>query len=130
MRAKRFGAGFLFVASCMVFGFFLGGFLGSKVFSSGGMGWDRLADALGGMMAGVIVALVVSVALVRRLSIRQCLLWSFAALLGAALVFWLIRIYPKDEPPQPSQAEVVATFPPPSARRHPSASNLYAHALS
>ena len=107
MQVKQVaGRGFM-ILTVLLFGFMLGGFLGGRVFGGDGMGWDRLADALGGMMLGVIIALVVGIVAARTLTLRQCLMGAGAALAATVLLVLLIRVYPSKpmgpEPPTTTQ---------------------------
>ena len=70
----------------MLFGFILGGLLGGRVLS-GGMGWDRLANALGGMGLGLLGAIFFALFFISRLSFRARILSGMGFLLGAALLF-------------------------------------------
>ncbi len=96
MKWKSIGAGLCFVLAMVIFGFFLGGFLGSRVFGGTGMGWDRLADALGGMFLGIAGGLVVGLLLVKRLSIAQRMWASAGLMMGAAFVLLLLRFIPHE----------------------------------
>jgi hypothetical protein len=94
MQLKRIASGFFFVIVSVFFGFLLGGFLGGTVFSGGGMGWDRLADTLGGMMLGVLITLIGSLVLVRRLDSRKRLVIGIALLVASGLVvlvMWAVQ---------------------------------------
>ncbi len=47
MNLKSSLSGLFLILSALLFGFMSGGVVGSRVFGRSGMGWDRLADALG-----------------------------------------------------------------------------------
>lgn len=55
------------------------------------MGFDQLAAALGGVMIGAVVGLVLAIVLVRGQSVRTLLVVSLAALLAAAALVALGR---------------------------------------
>jgi hypothetical protein len=95
MALKEAGASLFFMTAGVIFGFVSGGFLGARVFGGGGMGWDQLADALGGMMLGVLFSFVLLLMLVRRLTLRQRFLWAAAFLAGSALLVAVSKSYPK-----------------------------------
>lgn len=106
-RPTGFLAAVFLVLSCLVFGVFAGGFLSSKVFTSGaGMGWDRPAETLGGVVVGGLLGLIGGGLLLLELGRRERWIGGLLALLGALLSFLLVRVYPdpvrpEGDPPQP-----------------------------
>ena len=94
MTMKSFLSGAFVLVSALLCGFLTGGFLGTRVFGGVGMGWDRLADALGGMAVGLICATVLSVLLILYLDIRRRWI-AGAVLLALSVLAWvLLRVVP------------------------------------
>jgi hypothetical protein len=58
------------------------------------MGWDRLADALGGMGVGLVCAAVLSVLLIRFLDTRRRWIAGAILIAGAVLAWVLLRAVP------------------------------------
>lgn len=87
----RIGSGLLCVLGLAALGFFLGGFLGGRVFGGGGMGWDQIADTLGGVAVGLVAGLGASVWAIRGLSPSRQVALGVGGLLLAAGVFAVIR---------------------------------------
>lgn len=94
MTKNQMGSGVFLVISAIVFGFLSGGLVGSRVFGRTGMGWDRLADALGGMAVGILVSILVSVLLLRTVDTRKLWIASGLFILGAILSWVLLRVVP------------------------------------
>lgn len=96
------------VASLLALGFFLGGFVATRLLPTTGMGWDQLADALGGMMLGTLIGLVLAVAGVSLLTTRVRWWTSAGALILAFVTLLGLRVVPPRvvEPAQrqPAQA--------------------------
>ncbi len=88
-------AGVFLVLSSGTFGLLAGGFLGTRAFiTESGMGWDRLADALGGVMVGGALGLALGAFLL--IPIRGGGRWwaGLLALALGALVVLLLRLIP------------------------------------
>jgi hypothetical protein len=56
------------VITLVLFGFIFGGLFATRIMTTGGMGFDQIADALGGYTIGSAVALIAAIVLLRRLS--------------------------------------------------------------
>lgn len=69
------------------------------------MGWDGIADALGGLMLGGLIGLVVSIVLIRMISVRHRLI---AAAIECVLVLIVIAGVLLTQEPKP---ESVPTLP-------------------
>ena len=84
-----------FAACSTLLGFLGGAFVGSRLLvQPGGMGWDRIADALGGMMVGTLVGLVAGCALAVKLEARGLKIGLLIVVLMTALVVLLLRFIP------------------------------------
>jgi len=94
MNVKSIASGTVLVLTSLVFGFLTGGFLGGRVFGRTGMGWDRLADALGGMALGLIGAVIMSTVLVMKLDTGKRWIASVLFICGAVLMVILLRVVP------------------------------------
>ena len=94
MTVKQLASGTLFVVAVAFLGLMVGAFLGGRVFASG-MGWDRLADMLGGVALGAGSGLVFSLSMVKRLSVAKRIRWSLVAVGASALVVLLLVLLPK-----------------------------------
>ncbi len=94
LKWKAVTSGAFLILSAVLFGFMSGGFLGSRVFGGSGMGWDRLADALGGMMVGILVSTVASVFLLLHLDTRKRWIAGALFIAGALLALILLRVIP------------------------------------
>jgi hypothetical protein len=66
MKSKLASA-FLLI-TLLIFGFIFGAMVATRIMTTSGMGFDQLADALGGMMIGSLGGLVVGIVLMRRLT--------------------------------------------------------------
>ena len=77
------------LVALVLFGMMTGGLIATRVFTTSGMGWDRLADTLGGLMVGGGVGLFAGLVAVRMLSVRGRRAATGAALIGcvAALLY-------------------------------------------
>ena len=99
----------------VVLGFLAGGLLATRVFSPDAMGWDALANALGGFMIGSAGGLLVGIGAAFLLDARRR--WQVTLVLGGvALVALLVirivapRTAPQDqeEPPLPREVTLPA----------------------
>lgn len=88
-RAARVGAAALCLLGLVALGFAAGGFLGGRVFGGGEVGWDALANALGGAMIGIAAAIVVFVVLVGRLTMRV-MVWTGVGGLVVAIILLVV----------------------------------------
>ena len=103
-KTTRFLSGTAVLATAVPCGFLTGGFIASRL-STTGMGWDRLADALGGMMVGVVAGVILGAVLVARLGVRGRLVAAgfFAAAAVVTIVAFRLVPAPKmDLPPPPA----------------------------
>lgn len=92
----------LVLVPCMTFvGFAVGGTAGSLLAS--GHGWDRLADALGGVMLGGVAGLALAAVLTARLGVealrRTAWITLVLALLGVGALTLRQRLRQQDRPP-------------------------------
>lgn len=87
----RLAAAAIALIGLLLFGFSVGGYLGGRVLSDGGMGWDRLADALGGAAIGIVCGLAAGVFAIRRLSTRDLWISGVAAVAFAVLILAVLR---------------------------------------
>jgi len=93
MSRRDLASRFLFMVAFVIFGFFLGGFLGTKVFGSDSdMGWDQIPDMIGGTMIGSGCSILIGLFLLRHLTNRQLVRGGVAALIGTAIVLILLRM--------------------------------------
>ena len=84
-------AGAAYVFAMLVAGFFTGGLVGGRLLASG-MGVDRIADALGGVMVGTGLGAVIALATLGRLSVRGRWVGAGAAFGLALLAFGVVRL--------------------------------------
>ncbi len=98
MKWKQIASGGFFALGMLCLGFTTGGVVGSRMSSPGGMGWDHLADMLGGMMVGVIVSVVLAGAIVGRLSPRQRVVTAVVCVLLSSLVLTFFQRIPSISP--------------------------------
>ena len=76
---------FLLLGGGGLLGIILGGLFVKWLMPRSGMGWDQLADLLGGWMVGGLLGLAVGLALFLRLPQRSRL-WAGAGLVGVSLI--------------------------------------------
>ena len=91
-RTQKALSSIVFVVFFTVFGVFFGAFVATKVLPQSGMGWDQLADMLGGMMLGFVIALPMSIVISVKQQPRKLYTASFAAALGTASLIVLARM--------------------------------------
>lgn len=89
------------MGALVLLGFVLGPLIATRVMYTSGMGFDRLSDALGGAMLGVVIALVVGIVSLRWLTTSHRLWIAVAALVGAVLCMLTLRATsPRVAPPR------------------------------
>jgi hypothetical protein len=81
-RLTSWAAGTLFLLGLVAFGLFFGVLVATRILTTGGMGWDQLADFLGGAMLGAGAAFVLGLVLVGRLAPRTRVQLAILAVLG------------------------------------------------
>ncbi len=94
MQKKSVASAVFLILSSLLFGFLSGAFVATRVIGGGGMGWDRLADALLGMVVGLVLASILSGVLLSLLDSGKR--WIAVVLFfgGSVLVWVLFRIVP------------------------------------
>lgn len=97
-RAAGIGSALVYFVGLFFFGFICGGFMGGRVFGGGGMGWDQLADSLGGMAVGVGVAILGGAFLLRRFSVGARLMIGVLAFLAAVAIGQYMNANPLPRP--------------------------------
>lgn len=95
-------AGGCFVVSLPMLGLVAGVLVATRVLTTSAMGWDQLADALGGGIVGALLGLVTGALLVRRLGTRRRLVLALLALAGALLCLLYVRATPPRVAPAPA----------------------------
>lgn len=92
-RGQRAGLGLFLAASLAVLGGAVGGVLSRFTNQPGDMGWDQIANALGGMMLGVLAGTVIAVVLARRLRLPSLRVLTIATTLlaGSMVAFVAVR---------------------------------------
>jgi hypothetical protein len=90
-RHHKIASGILFAIAFPIFGAMAGGFTASKILPTSDMGWDQIAQALGGVMVGGAIALPLAAVAVWKLPPRALYFASAAAVLGAAALIALAR---------------------------------------
>lgn len=98
MKWKQIGSGAAFAIGMLYLGFATGGVIGSRMTSPGGMGWDRLADMLGGMMIGVVIAVGATGAMVTRLTPRQRMIAAGICIVLSSVVLTFMQRMPGPSP--------------------------------
>lgn len=93
---QRLWLGVVLSPSLFVLGAVVGGVL-SRFTRQGGMGWDHLAQALGGMMIGGLAGAIVAIVLARRLGIAALRALTIATtLLAGGLVALSVARYQRE----------------------------------
>lgn len=88
----RLASGLYFIVTTTLFGFLIGGFLGKVFGSKSAMGWDQLADFLGGVMLGGLVALAGAVVVVRRMEPTKRMIVGTVFVLLIAVAVVVLRV--------------------------------------
>lgn len=109
-RSSSWATGAVYLIALVGLGFVLGGTVATRLFPSGGMGWDQIANALGGVLVGVIVSAVVGAITVVRLSPRARLLLAGAAVAAVVACFAYASLTPP--PGRPQSVPAAPTAPP------------------
>ena len=82
-----------YIVTSLLLGFMLGGFLGTKLFAKeSDMGWDQLANFMGGVMVGVVAAAAVTAFTVRNVAPKKRMILGSAFLAGAAILVVVLRL--------------------------------------
>lgn len=89
-RAARALAGLLLVPSMLILGVAAGGAIASL--TSSGMGWDRMADALGGIMIGAVAGPLAGIVAALRAPAGRLRALTIGAVLAALLVSGLLTV--------------------------------------
>ena len=87
----------------VLFGFIAGGLVATRIIGTSGMGWDQIADTLGGVMVGGALAVAAWIAAVRMLGSAGRLWMTGAAVLGCIGA----SIYVQSTPPRVRTAPTV-----------------------
>jgi hypothetical protein len=106
-----FSAAALLIA-LIIFGFIFGATVATRIMTTGGMGFDQIADALGGVMIGALAGLLAGIILIRQLSPPIRLVVTFIAI---AATFGNV-LYLRATPPNIRVGEPIDYGPPPVAR--------------
>ena len=91
---KSWLSGALILISLTFFGLVFGALVATRILTPGGMGFDQIADALGGAIVGGIIALVAGVALIRRLSASSRVLVALLAIAASGGAVFYLRATP------------------------------------
>ena len=98
----------MLLVALVVLGFIAGGLVATRIIGSSGMGWDQIADALGGVVVGSALGIAAWIVAVRLLG-SAGRLW----LTGAAVVGCIgASIYLQSTPPRTRPGRVVDIPPP------------------
>lgn len=104
-RGKGIVSAVVLFLCLLPFGLLAGGFVATRLLPMTGMGWDQLADALGGFMVGTLAAVVLGAVLVWRLGVKGRLIAAGLALIASGGMLFLLKTVPKNvaapEPPPP-----------------------------
>lgn len=85
-RTTRWALGVILGVSLTLLGMAVGALIAGQV-SRGGMGWDGIADALGGMLLGAPAGLLLAILLARRLRVPTLrLVTAVTGVLAASLL--------------------------------------------
>lgn len=87
---KSWLSGAFLLIALLGFGFIFGGLFATRILTTSGMGFDQIADALGGFAVGAFVALVAGVLLLRKLgTLPRVVVGAVALLATYASVLYL-----------------------------------------
>jgi hypothetical protein len=99
-------------AALVLLGFLSGGLVATRIIGTSGMGWDRLADTLGGLLVGGALGAVAWLVTVRRLDAAGRLRMAGAAVLGGlGVVAYLQATEPRVRPPRAADLPAPAVEP-------------------
>ncbi len=113
MTWRGFTSGLLLLVSALLCGLIVGGAVAGRLMpaSPGEMGWDRLADALGGMAVGAVVGLSAALYFVRRWSVRQRLVTAAVLIVVAISVTAVLRATRPGSSLDPAASQPQSTTP-------------------
>ena len=95
------------------FGFIAGGLVATRIIGTSGMGWDQIADTLGGLAIGVVLAVAAWIVAVRTVGPAGRLWMSGAAVVGCVIAsIYLLSVPPRVRPGRAVEvpARAVAPF--------------------
>ncbi|MGE0594323.1 MAG: hypothetical protein AB7G23_16870 [Vicinamibacterales bacterium] len=107
-RLAAWSSAVVLLATLLALGLFAGVFVATRVLGTTTMGWDQLADALGGAMAGSVTALVAWGLALRMLSPARRVALAAIAVAGTAGIATALQAVPASTRPGTS-----ADVPPP-----------------
>lgn len=123
-RALGIVSGAVLLIALSPVGLLIGGFVASRIGSKSQMGWDQLADTLGGAMLGVLGAWVAGIVLIQILTPRKRFVVALVATASIVALIVILRIVrplpPAVETPPVPKREVTAPAEP-APEREPSA---------
>ncbi|MEZ5488886.1 MAG: hypothetical protein R3F50_01035 [Gammaproteobacteria bacterium] len=91
---KSWLSGAILLMALLFFGVIFGALVATRIMSSGGMGFDQLADALGGFIVGGALGLLAAIVLIRRLSPSKRLIVALIAIAGSFASVLYLRATP------------------------------------
>lgn len=92
-NAKRLLTGLYYVVMAFLLGITVGALAASTIFASeSDMGWDQLANFLGGVMVGGVGGLVVSALTLTKLDDRRRMIYGSAFFVVSVLIIGAARI--------------------------------------
>jgi hypothetical protein len=94
IRLASWSSAAVLLVALLLLGVVAGAFVATRVLATSDMGWDQIADALGGAMVGCVTALVVWVVAVRSLRPRGRVVLAACALAGMVGVSAASRAMP------------------------------------
>jgi hypothetical protein len=89
-RTARIVAGLLLVPCFLFLGLAAG--VTIATLNSTGMGWDRLADAVGGMMVGAVAGLILALLVARHLPVAKLRTAAIASIAATLLVWSVLAV--------------------------------------
>ena len=95
---KQVGSGILFAIGMLCLGITAGGLVVGAISNRGGMGWDRIANTLSGVLVGMIAAAVLTGAIVGRLTNRQRIAAAVVSVVASGV---LVAIMQRTTGPSP-----------------------------
>lgn len=111
-RVLGFVSGAVLLIALSPVGLLIGGFVAARIGPKSGMGWDQLADTLGGAMLGVLGAWVVGAVLIQLLTPRKRFVVALVATASIVVLIVVLRILrplpPAAETPPVPKREVTA----------------------